>query len=344
MAVIATGFFDGVHPGHRLVIDTLLSEARARGEQSVVVTFWPHPRAVLQSDADELRYLTSRAEKDAILRGMGVDAVETVPFTREFAGLSAGEYLQMLKSRFGCTCLVLGYDTRFGYEQAGPEQIAELAARMGLDAVTVPPVYVGHVPVSSSRIREALEAGDVAQAARLLGRPYRLHGVVVSGNRLGRTIGFPTANMKLYEPLMCVPKNGVYATGVTATGVECRQGEFRKTMGARAHVNGRGPLDLVKGQWEGWSEAEVFRSSPCGTERPSLLRGMTNIGVRPTVSEREALTIETYIFDFDEMIYGLDITVEFKGRIRDERKFASLEELKLQLQADATLIRRENNP
>ena len=219
MAVIATGFFDGVHPGHRLVIDTLLSEARARGEQSVVVTFWPHPRAVLQSGADELRYLTSRAEKDAILRGMGVDAVETVPFTREFAGLSAGEYLQMLKSRFGCTCLVLGYDTRFGYEQAGPEQIAELAARIGLDAVTVPPVYVGHVPVSSSRIREALEAGDVAQAARLLGRPYRLHGVVVSGNRLGRTIGFPTANMKLYEPLMCVPKNGVYVTGVTATGV-----------------------------------------------------------------------------------------------------------------------------
>ena len=343
MAVIATGFFDGVHPGHRLVIDTLLSEARARGEQSVVVTFWPHPRAVLQSGADELRYLTSRAEKDAILRGMGVDAVETVPFTREFAGLSAGEYLQMLKSRFGCTCLVLGYDTRFGYEQAGPEQIAELAARIGLDAVTVPPVYVGHVPVSSSRIREALEAGDVAQAARLLGRPYRLHGVVVSGNRLGRTIGFPTANMKLYEPLMCVPKNGVYVTGVTATGVPFLRENF-----AELPLRSIPPTDSAESAGPSHSHGHgrpwFCKTLPDSTPRPSLLRGMTNIGVRPTVSEREALTIETYIFDFDEMIYGLDITVEFKGRIRDERKFASLEELKQQLQADAALIKNNNNP
>ena len=339
MAVIATGFFDGVHPGHRLVIDTLLSEARARGEQSVVVTFWPHPRAVLQSDADELRYLTSRAEKDAILRGMGVDAVETVPFTREFAGLSAGEYLQMLKSRFGCTCLVLGYDTRFGYEQAGPEQIAELAARMGLDAVTVPPVYVGHVPVSSSRIREALEAGDVAQAARLLGRPYRLHGVVVSGHRLGRTIGFPTANMKLYEPLMCVPKNGVYVTGVTATGVPFRREGTLPDSTPRPSLAETASAPLISG-------TDHESSCPAATGHPtdSLLRGMTNIGVRPTVSEREALTIETYIFDFDEMIYGLDITVEFMDRIRDERKFASLEELKQQLQADAALIKNNNNP
>ncbi|MBR4809822.1 MAG: hypothetical protein IK031_06045, partial [Bacteroidales bacterium] len=215
MAVIATGFFDGVHPGHRLVIDTLLSEARARGEQSVVVTFWPHPRAVLQSDADSLRYLTSQSEKMELLRGLGVDAVETIPFTRKFAAMSAGEYIRMLVSRFGCTELVLGYDTRFGYEQAGPEQIAELAARMGLDALIAPPVCIDRMPVSSTRIREALEAGDVASAARLLGRPYRLHGVVVAGNRLGRTIGFPTANMKLYEPLMAIPKNGVYATRVS---------------------------------------------------------------------------------------------------------------------------------
>ena len=115
MAVIATGFFDGVHPGHRLVIDTLLSEARARGEQSVVVTFWPHPRAVLQSGADSLRYLTSQSEKMSMLRGMGVDSVETVPFTRQFAAMSAGEYIDMLRTRFGCTEIVLGYDTRFGY-------------------------------------------------------------------------------------------------------------------------------------------------------------------------------------------------------------------------------------
>ena len=289
MAVVATGFFDGVHPGHRLVIETLLSEARARGEQSLVVTFWPHPRAVLQSGADSLRYLTSRAERVEMLKALGVDAVETIPFSREFAALSAEQYLRMLCRDYQCSALVLGYDTRFGVEQAGPEKIAALAAGMGLDAVITPPVCVDGAPVSSTRIRTALEAGDVALASRLLGRPYRLHGVVVPGNRLGRTIGFPTANIKLYEPLMLVPRNGVYKTTVfTANG--------------------------------------------------SSYTGMTNIGVRPTVSDQKVLTIETYIFDFDEMIYGLDLTVDFISRIRDERKFASLQDLRLQLTADAAQV------
>ena len=307
MAVVATGFFDGVHSGHRLVIDTLLSEARARGEQSVVVTFWPHPRAVLQSDADTLRYLTSREERVAMLRSLGVDAVETIPFSREFAALSAEQYLRMLCRDFQCSALVLGYDTRFGAEQAGPEEIAALAVGMGLDAVITPPVCVDGAPVSSTRIRAALEAGDVALASRLLGRPYRLHGVVVPGNRLGRTIGFPTANMKLYEPLMLVPKNGVYKTSVISTGAV--------------------PSVISTG-----TERSGEISLPAYT-------GLTNIGVRPTVSDQKVLTIETYILDFDEMIYGLDITVDFISRIRDERKFASLEDLRRQLTADASQIR-----
>ena len=116
MAVVATGFFDGVHPGHRLVIDTLLSEARARGEQSVVVTFWPHPRAVLQSGADSLRYLCSRSERYELLRSLGVDRVETVTFSQQFAAMSAEQYIDMLRCNYGCTELVLGYVTRFGRE------------------------------------------------------------------------------------------------------------------------------------------------------------------------------------------------------------------------------------
>lgn len=289
MAVVATGFFDGVHLGHRLVIDTLLSEARRRGEQSVVVTFWPHPRAVLQSGADELRYLTARAAKDEMLYSLGVDCVETVPFTREFSSMSAMQYLQMLRGQFGCTELVLGYDTRFGREQAGPYEISAIAPELGMDAVVTSPVCIGDVPVSSTRIRSALADGEVNDAACLLGRPYSLHGVVVAGNRLGRTIGFPTANMKLYEPLMLVPKSGVYQTEVQVLG--------------------------------------------------QRFKGMTNIGVRPTVSEQKVLTIETNILDFDEMIYGLDITVEFLERIRDERRFASLADLRQQLCADAASIR-----
>ena len=291
MAVVATGFFDGVHPGHRLVIDTLLSEAHSRGEQSVVVTFWPHPRAVLQSDADSLRYLASRADKDGVLRSLGVDRVETIPFSRQFAARSATEYLEILRREFNCTELVLGYDTRFGREQAGPSEIAALAKDMGLDAVVTPPVCIGGAPVSSSRIRSALIQGDVSGASELLGRPYRLTGVVVAGNRLGRTIGFPTANMKLYEPLMLIPKNGVYHSRVQVLGKD--------------------------------------------------FDGMTNIGIRPTVSDQKILTIETYILDFDEMIYGLDITVDFLSRIRDERKFGSMEELREQLRNDASLIRNK---
>ena len=288
MAVIATGFFDGVHPGHGLVIDTLLLEARRRGEQSMIVTFWPHPRAVLQSGADSLRYLTSRSERDRILRSLGVDEVQTVPFTRSFAARSAREYLEMIARDFQCSCLVLGYDTRFGADQAGPSEIAAIAHEMGMGAVITPPVVIGGSPVSSSRIRAAIGFGDVVMASQLLGRPYRLYGVVVSGNKLGRRIGFPTANMKLYEPLMLIPKNGVYRTRVQ-----------------------------VLGEWHD---------------------GMTNIGTRPTVSERDTLTIETYIFDFDEMIYGLDITVDFLERLREERKFGSLEELRAQLCNDAVSI------
>ena len=288
MAVIATGFFDGVHPGHRLVIDTLLAEAAARGEEGVVVTFWPHPRAVLQNDADTLRYLTSRDERVALLRSLGVDRVETIAFSRRFAAMSSAQYLEMLCRDYQCSALVLGYDTRFGSGQEGPEQIAAAASKLGLGVTIAPPVCSPDgAPISSSRIRHALEQGDVALAATLLGRPFRLHGVVVSGNRLGRTIGFPTANMRLYEPLMLIPSNGVYETRVYAG--------------------------------------------------PEQHRGLTNIGVRPTVSERNALTIETHILDFDQMIYGLDITVDFISRIRDERRFPTLDALRTQLEEDVTL-------
>ncbi len=306
MAVVATGFFDGVHPGHRLVIDTLLSEARARGEQSVVVTFWPHPRAVLQADADSLRYLTSRSERSALLRSLGVDRVETVAFSREFASGSTADYIGLLRRRFGCTCLVLGYDTRFGAEQAGPEEIAACARAMGIDAVIAPPFCIDGAPVSSSRIRAALEDGDVALATRLLCRPYRLHGVVVSGRKIGRTIGFPTANMKLYEPLMLIPRPGVYATRV-----------------------------MIGDDSQPW-QAPGSSASACKCGQ-SLLKGMTNIGTRPTVNGGY-LTIETHILDFDEMIYGLDITVEFHSRIRDEQKFSSLDALRAQLCSDLLAV------
>ena len=295
MAVVATGFFDGVHLGHRLVIDTLLRAAHERGEQSVIVTFWPHPRTVLQKDARELRLLTSLSEKREILSALGVDRVEVIPFSREFSRLTAEEYLrEWIVGRLGGTAVVLGYDNRMGSDGLAHDAIVPLAQSLGLDVIECG--AVSHTPrtsseqaISSTKIRAALERGDVAAAESMLGYRYGLHGVVVAGNRLGRTIGYPTANMQLYEPLKLVPANGVYL-------VEA------ETLGRRFH-------------------------------------GMTNIGVRPTVSGSGARTIETHIFDFDELIYGLDLSLRFIAKIRDERRFESLDALKGQLTDDEVMCR-----
>lgn len=273
---VTTGFFDGVHLGHRLVIDTLVSEARSRGEEAIVVTFWPHPRAVLQQDARDFRLLSSLEEKKEMLLSMGVDRVEVLPFTREFASLTAGEYLQLLSERFGAGLVVMGYDNRIGSDKLTAGIINTAAAEI----VVAPCTDSG---ISSTQIRKALEAGDIELANGMLGYKYGLHGVVVAGNRKGRTIGFPTANIRLYEPLKLVPARGVYAVDVQVLGKE--------------------------------------------------YRGMCNIGVRPTVGGGSP-TIETHILDFDEDIYGLPLKLLFIRRIRDERKFPSLEALREQLILD----------
>ena len=368
VAVVTTGFFDGVHLGHRHVLETLVSAARERGEEAIVVTFWPHPRTVLQQDAREFRLLSSLDEKKELLLAAGAHRVEVLPFTRSFAALTALEYLQLLQERFGASLVVMGYDNRIGsdrltatqlmqsasegigpqtvgfadpsqspscrcssklaHQQAGlwapPSYVAEGGHRFGdqhplLPCIAVVAEYACHSElsschserseesfsschtehsschtersecISSTQIRKALEGGDIGRANAMLGYPYQLYGVVVAGNRLGRTIGFPTANMQLYEPLKLVPGNGVYAVEVEVLG----------------------------GSW----------------------RGMCNIGTRPTVGGT-VRTIETHILEFDEDIYGLPMRLRFLRRIRDERKFPSLEALRAQLQEDSTQLRR----
>ena len=286
VAVVTTGFFDGVHLGHRHVLSAVVSAARERGEEAIVVTFWPHPRTVLQQDARDLRLLTTLAEKKALLKAAGIDRIEVIPFTREFAAMKAQEYLEMLKARYGASLVVMGYDNHIGADKLTAGEISLTPV------MVVAPCHSERSeesPISSTKIRKALEAGDVERANGMLGYDYELYGVVVAGNRLGRTIGFPTANMQLYEPLKLVPANGVYAVEV--------------------EVDGRN------------------------------FRGMCNIGVRPTVGGA-AQTIETHILDFDEDIYGLPIGLRFLRRIRDERKFPSLDALKEQLARDALICKK----
>ncbi len=217
--VVATGFFDGVHVGHRLVIEQLVNAAAACGDESMVVTFWPHPRNVLQKEARSLRLLTSLQEKKDMLLALGVDKVEVMPFTKDFSQMTTREYLRELMERFGAKAILIGYDNRMGCDADGADQVASVAQDLGLEVIRTQmvPSQQGYA-VSSTKIREKLEAGDVKAASAMLGYDYTLHGVVVAGNRLGRTIGFPTANMQMYEPLKLVPGNGVYFVKVETLG------------------------------------------------------------------------------------------------------------------------------
>ncbi len=274
-----------------------------------MVTFWPHPRTVLQQDARDFRLLTSLEEKKALIEAVGIDRVEVIPFNRRFASLTAAEYLDLLQTRYRASLIVMGYDNRIGsdrktfkdmeaYWSPNPSSLRSSSLPTALTAVgplpfTWPRAATGsedqQASVSSTRIRKALEEGDVEAANAMLGYSYGLHGVVVAGNKMGRTIGFPTANIQLYEPLKLVPENGVYAVDVEVTG--------------------------------------------------NLFRGMCNIGTRPTVGGTSR-TIETHILGFDEDIYGLPLRLRFLRRIRDERKFPSLDALRAQLEQDRELCRR----
>ena len=286
MVVAATGFFDGVHLGHRKVLGSLCDIARSEGKRSAVISFWPHPRSVLQQEAYNLRLLNTSEEKEALLKGIGIDDIIYIPFTKEFSKLSTKEFMQQyLIDKYNVSVLVIGYDHRLGNNiSESQQQMISTAESLGLRVVRVSEFLMDDNIISSTKIRKLLQRTDVEGAARFLGYNYFIKGVVVSGNRIGRTIGFPTANMKLYNPLKEVPGNGVYAVYVSVLG--------------RRYI------------------------------------GITNIGTRPTVGNGNECTIETHILDFNEDIYGLDISVEFVSKIRDERKFASLDDLKVELAAN----------
>ncbi len=294
MVVAATGFFDGVHKGHRKVLDTLCQIARREGKKSAVVTFWPHPRSVLQQNADNLRLLNSLEEKKELIKQAGVDEFFVLPFSREFSMLSSREFVaEYLRDKLGVSTLIIGYDHRIGHSSGETQkEFMNMAAEEGIKVVRVSEFIEDNLTVSSTKIRNYLLAGELDKANDFLGYNYTLKGVVVSGKKIGRKIGFPTANMALYEPLKVIPGGGVY--------------------GVKTELWGR------------------------------VYKGVCNIGTRPTVNTTEERTIETHILDFDEDIYGLDMKVEFFFKIRDEFKFASLEELAFQIEKDKREVKERD--
>ena len=296
-AVVTSGTFDGVHIGHQRILARLREVAQARGGPSVVITYWPHPRLVLgpplsHPELLELQLLNTLDERIAKLAKFGVDYLLIVPFTREFAQWTSEEYIQrLLLQTVGARHLVIGYDHRFGKNREGGfDYLRQHADRYGLTVEEIPREDVDAVGVSSTRIRQALRQGDIATANRYLGYPYPLSGVVVPGQQLGRTIGYPTANLAPPEPLKLVPARGIYA---------------------------------------------VWATTAAGTRHPAML----SIGVRPTIGDDLAQTIEVNLLDFSGDLYDQVLTLEFVAWLRAEEKYNGLAALTAQLALDAKATR-----
>lgn len=222
MVVAATGFFDGVHRGHRAVLDKICALATSQGDTSAVITLWPHPRTVLQQDAAKFRLLNSIEEKISLLKNYGIEEVHTLPFDKEFASQTTEEYFRnYLIKKFNVRTLVIGYDHRVGKDtNQTQEEMMEIARTLGITPVRVNEYMESEsgLVISSTKIREMLQLGDIESANTLLGYRYGLEGVVVEGMKIGRGIGFPTANMRLYEPLKVLPSDGVYAVWIESSG------------------------------------------------------------------------------------------------------------------------------
>ena len=296
-AVVTSGTFDGVHRGHQRILARLRQVADAVGGSTVVITYWPHPRLVLgppplYPELLDLQLLNTLDERAARLAEHGVDYLLVMPFTREFAQWTSEEYVQeLLLKTVGTKHLVIGYDHRFGKNREGGfEYLSQHAGRFGFTVEEIPRQDVDAVGVSSTRIRRALRAGEVGTARAYLGYPYPLTGLVVPGQQLGRTIGYPTANLQVPEPLKLVPTLGIYA---------------------------------------------VWATTAAGTRHP----GMLAIGVRPTIGESLAQTIEVNILDFSGDLYGQFLTLEFVAWLRGEEKYDGLPALQAQLALDAEATR-----
>ena len=279
-AVVALGMFDGVHLGHRALITRLLEEAKRLRAVPVVFTFSNHPLEVLGGN---VRMISGIRERNMMLRSLGAEEVESVPFTREMAHLSTEQFIDLLNEKWNVRGLVVGYNYTCGDRGTGtPETLREIGSVRGFSVSVVDPVLFEGESVSSTRIREAVERGDVSLAEALLKRRYTLTGTVVQNKRIGRRIGFPTANIEA-DLRRVIPADGVYATFAFFGG--------------------------------------------------AVYRAVTNIGTNPTVHGTR-LTIETHILDFNADIYGQQLTIAFRKRLRGEAMFDSLDALKEQIRLD----------
>lgn len=219
-AIVTQGTFDGVHAAHQVILNRLKNLAREKGGETVVITYEPHPRMVLFPEDHGLQLISTLDEKIELLRDQGIDHLLILPFTKDFSRLSSLEFIRdIIVDKIGTQCLVIGYNHRFGKNREGSfEHLKSFGPAYGFEVYEIPEQDVDHVAVSSTKIREAIKRGEVHLAKRFLSKAYSFEGRVVDGRKLGRTIGFPTANLEPVNSLKLLPADGVYASTAEVNG------------------------------------------------------------------------------------------------------------------------------
>lgn len=285
-SVLTVGTFDGVHKGHKFILEELKKRGANRGAQTTVVTFNPHPQLVLKLRArTAIKILTTIEEKIDILKNFGIDRAVVIEFTREFSNTNPVDFVRKeLFEKIGFCEIVIGHDHAFGKNrEGGIRTLRSLGTKLKFAVDDLPAYEVDGVVLSSTKIRDLLRKGKIKEANEYLGWPYSFEGRVIEGDRRGRDLGFPTANLEVSTSDKLIPGDGVYAVYI--------------------ELNGR------------------------------KFKGMMNIGIRPTFDSPQH-TAEVHIFDFNEVIYGKRLRVEFADKIRDEFRFKNAAELTEQLQKD----------
>lgn len=288
--VITIGTFDGVHAGHQKIIERLVATAKVSQLESAILTFFPHPRMVLQEDSD-LKLINTIEERKQFLEKSGIDHLIIHPFTHQFSRLTALEFVRdILVNKLKAKKVIIGYDHRFGRNRtADINTLKDFGKEFGFEVEEISRQDVEEVAVSSTKIRKALLEGRVEKANNYLQHPFTLTGTIVSGQGLGKEFGYPTANLKIEEDYKLIPKIGVYVV--------------------RAIIE----------------EIPYF--------------GMMSIGTNPTVGGKD-MTIETYFFLLDKDLYGKKLQIELLTRIRDEKKFESVDALKIAMKQDEAFSER----
>lgn len=284
LSVLTIGTFDGVHIGHQKIIERLNQIKSEDFERSMILTFYPHPRMVLDHSKD-IKMLTTMDEKIYLLEKFGLDDLIIEPFTKEFSRLSALDFVRnILVNQLNIKKLVIGYDHHFGKNREGNfEQLSEYGELYDFKVEEISAQEIENVSVSSTKIRKALENGEMEKANKYLGYNYLLTGKIIKGQGIGRKINFPTVNLHIAEDYKLIPKKGVYVV--------------------RANFNNKSSF------------------------------GIMNIGFRPTVGGK-GQTIEIHLLDFNDDLYGSNMQIEVLMRLRDEKKFESIEELAAQISKD----------